>query len=98
MRRCCRRSALLLAVLLGGWTLLTASSRLVAQTAVSKNPDVVDLSEYCTVDNALKATISQTSTKLAGVPAYLGIHAAPDAQGRLVIDHVEVDSPAAKAG
>jgi M6 family metalloprotease-like protein len=89
---------LLFALLLGGWGLLTASSGLFAQSAGPKNPDPVDLGEYRTVANAIQTTISQASPALTGVPAYLGIHAAPNAQGKLVVGHVEADSPAARAG
>src|SRR5262249_8475260 len=57
-----------------------------------------DLAEYRTVDQAITTRISKASPTLAGVPAYLGIHAVPAPNAKLVIDHVEPDSPAAKAG
>jgi M6 family metalloprotease-like protein len=56
-------------------------------------------SDYHTPESAIQAKIqSSTSPPAAGPAPYLGIHLQPDAMGRLVIDDIQVDSPAEKAG
>ena len=57
-----------------------------------------DLTGYRTVEQAITARISNASPVLSSAPAYLGVHTALDATGKLVVDQVEGGSPAATAG
>ncbi len=60
---------------------------------------VPDLAEYRTVDSALTTSIAPSvSGGLAPQPAYLGVQVSLQPEMRLLIEHVEPDSPAAKAG
>ena len=55
--------------------------------------------EYRSVDKAITAKIQPTATSTTSGPAaHLGIHIQTDATGRLVIDEVQGESPAEKAG
>jgi M6 family metalloprotease-like protein len=55
----------------------------------------IDLSDYRTVDKAVTAKITPSRS---GQTGYLGVAAERDTQGRLVVEEVQADSPAAKAG
>ncbi|MCI0461418.1 MAG: M6 family metalloprotease domain-containing protein [Gemmataceae bacterium] len=57
-----------------------------------------ELADFRTVETAITARISKASPGAAPRPGFLGIHVAPDGEGRVKIDHVHPDSPAARAG
>src|SRR3954468_8494049 len=58
-----------------------------------------DNSDYRTPETAIPAKIqSAVGPAAAGPVPYLGVPLQPDAMGRLVIDDVQPDSPAEKAG
>jgi M6 family metalloprotease-like protein len=57
-----------------------------------------DLSGYRTVKDAATRAIVPPRPGMVGQTGYLGVSTARDAQGRLVVDEVQPDSPAAKAG
>ena len=58
-----------------------------------------NLADYRTVADALTTQIVKTNALLrAGQTTHLGLLVAPDKRGRLAVEDVEVDSPAAKAG
>ncbi len=57
-----------------------------------------DLSEYRTPEKAIAAKIEKTAGTPLAVRPFLGVQAAPDANGWLVVREVAADSPAAKAG
>jgi M6 family metalloprotease-like protein len=69
--------------LLGGWWLLAAE------------PAKPDLSGYRTVDKAVTAKVGVSRSGRAG---YLGVAVERDGRGRLVVEEVQPDSPADKAG
>jgi immune inhibitor A len=94
MTRCRAHSVLFLAVV----ALLALSAGQFVHLAEAQQAASPDLSEYRTVDQAVSARISKALPTAASVAGYLGIHAVPDANGKLVIGHVEAESPAAKAG
>ena len=54
--------------------------------------------EYRTVDTAIATTALHSGARLHGLPGYLGVNVQPDALGKLVVEGVEPESPAAKAG
>ena len=58
-----------------------------------------DLAEYKTVENAVAASTARDgkAAKVA-LPAYLGVHLAPEAGANPAVAAVDSDSPAAKAG
>jgi M6 family metalloprotease-like protein len=56
-----------------------------------------DLSDYRTVDKAVPAKLAKNGTRVPSA-GYLGIHVAPGPKGRLTVNEVAIDSPAAKAG
>ena len=57
-----------------------------------------DLSEYRTVDKAIAAKTGKAAIVLSSKPPYLGLHLTLGPQGRLTVDEIAIDSPAAKAG
>ncbi len=58
-----------------------------------------ELAEFRTVDNAITTRISRSLTPSTGsLPAYLGLQLEKDARGGLLVSHVDLDSPAARAG
>ncbi len=62
-----------------------------------------DLSEYRTVENAIKTEIKPATpggpdTLVRQRPGFLGIHLAADGKGRVLVAEVSAESPAAKAG
>jgi len=57
-----------------------------------------DLAEYRTIENAVTTRVSLAPPGLAGQTGYLGASVQRDGQGRLVVEEVQTDSPAAKAG
>jgi M6 family metalloprotease-like protein len=70
-----------------------------ADASKSEKPAGPDLSEFKTVDSAIKAKlVLPIATPTATQPGYLGVHAEKNASGALVIVQVEPDSPAAKGG
>ena len=68
--------------------------------AYSRPTDVPgsSFSEYRTVDTAISAAAAHTGARQHGLPGYLGVNVQPDAQGKLVVEDVEPQSPAATAG
>jgi M6 family metalloprotease-like protein len=77
-----------LACLLGGWCLLAAEP---------PKPEP-DLSAYRTVDKAVTKQIGSARTDRRGQTGYLGVSLVRDDRGRLVVEEVQPDSPAAGAG
>jgi M6 family metalloprotease-like protein len=60
---------------------------------------VKDLPDFRTVETAVTATISKAGPPAAREqPGYLGVHLTPSIKGQLAIEHIEADSPAARAG
>ncbi len=57
-----------------------------------------DLSGYHTVQDAATREISPSRAGRPGETGYLGVAVAKDAAGKLVVEEVQSDSPAAKAG
>jgi M6 family metalloprotease-like protein len=83
--------------------LLVLGSFLVAcclSVAADSKPDpkTPDLSEYRTAEKAVASTIKTALTGPAGQTGYLGVSVERDGRGRLVVEEVQPDSPAAKAG
>ncbi len=78
---------------LGFAFLLTA--HLLAAEPTTKGPD---LSEYRTVETALKAKDIKSKQVSESQPAFLGVLLEADPNGKYVITDVATDSPAAKAG
>src|SRR5438046_1310801 len=70
-----------------------ACSALAADTTPGAKGDV---REYRMVDNAVAATIVPAGA--AAQTGYLGAAVQTDANGRLVVEEVQLNSPAAKAG
>jgi M6 family metalloprotease-like protein len=83
-------------VLLTGWLLAGADPT--PKTPPQEGKNLPDLSGFRTVDKAVTTTISLAAPTAPTQPAYLGVHLDPDKGGRLVVAHVESDSPAAAAG
>jgi M6 family metalloprotease-like protein len=58
-----------------------------------------DTNDYRSPDSAITTKVQpMTAPAMAGPAPYLGVHLQPDAVGLLVIDEVQPDSPAEKAG
>ncbi len=95
-----RPLAALLACLALGWTLTAAEPTAPVKKPEAKAPALPDLSQFKTVDTAIKTRVSLAASEdqPAPQPGYLGIQVAADAGGRLVVAEVEADSPAARAG
>jgi M6 family metalloprotease-like protein len=74
-------------MILVGWTVLRADT---------PNSATVDVRDYRTVENAATAKI--VPAVAAGQTGYLGAAVAKDAEGRLVVEDVQPNSPATKAG
>jgi M6 family metalloprotease-like protein len=70
-------------LLLFGWNLVAAEP---------------DLSAYRTVDTAITASLTKAGVTATPRLGFLGVHVAPTPQGRLAIDEVAANSPAARAG
>ena len=75
--------------------LLSACLCLSPATAADSAPD---LSEFRTVATAIKAQITNIVQETTGQPGYLGVRVEPGKSGKLVVQEIEADSPAAKAG
>ena len=58
-------------------------------------PAKIDLSDYRTMDKAVTAKVTPSRS---GQTGYLGVAVERDVQGRLVVEEVQPDSPAARAG
>src|SRR5262245_31643431 len=54
--------------------------------------------DYRTPETAITAKIQSAPTGTGGPAPYLGVHVQPDAMGRLLVDDIQPDSPADKAG
>src|ERR1041384_7571854 len=67
------------------------------KTAAKVSMDM-ELSEYRTVAQAKTATISRTNAAVSAHSGHLGVAVMSDKGGRLVVESVEVDSPASAAG
>jgi M6 family metalloprotease-like protein len=65
------------------------------QRAVAAEPD---LSDYRTVEKAIPAKTGKGGPTTAPRPVFLGVHLAAGPKGRLLVEEVADDSPAAKAG
>jgi M6 family metalloprotease-like protein len=61
-------------------------------------PPKPDLSGYKTVNDAATRAITPPRSGQAGRTGYLGVSLVKDAQGKLVVDEIQPDSPAIKAG
>jgi M6 family metalloprotease-like protein len=72
-------------------TRLAVAVALLLPTAVAAN----DLEGFRTVETAIPAKIAKDTRSESARPGYLGVHLAP---GKLVVQRVGVDSPAARAG
>ncbi len=57
-----------------------------------------DLSEFQTLDKASTTTARAANSASQGQSGYLGVHVVTSPQGKIVVDDVAIDSPAAKAG
>lgn len=57
-----------------------------------------ELADYRTVEKAVTTRISNSLGGKIGQAGYLGVHVQLDARGKLLLDQVGPDSPAAKAG
>src|SRR5262249_28596426 len=81
--------------LLGGvpW-LLTDTDIVSAQDAKKEDP----LADFRTVETAITTRISKAAPVTTVQPGYLGIHVINGDGERVVIAHLQADSPAAKAG
>src|SRR5437016_14328323 len=91
-----KRCSLVLFVFLGfAWAVPAQNPA--KDTRPAKTP-AVDLSEFRTVETAITTRISKASPRSNGQPAYLGVHLDAKNDGRLVIAHVQADSPAAHGG
>jgi M6 family metalloprotease-like protein len=82
--------------------LLTISFFLIAlangAAQTPKTGPALDLAEYRTVANAATTKIASGDASSNGQTGYLGVAVARDDKGRLVVEEVQIDSPAAKAG
>jgi M6 family metalloprotease-like protein len=61
-------------------------------------PGLPDLSAYRTVITAISTQIVKSASVRAGQSGYLGVNVAPDKRGRLMVEDVDAEGPAAKAG
>ncbi len=77
-----------------GVALILSGGRLRADDS----PPKPDLAGYRTVKDAATRAIVPPRAGLAGQTGYLGVSTIRDDQGRLVVEEVQPDSPAAKAG
>ena len=68
-----------------------------AEGAQAKSPGQPNWADYRTVTNALTTTIRTNSTGSA-LSGHLGVQVGLDKRGKLVVQSVEVDSPASTAG
>jgi M6 family metalloprotease-like protein len=67
--------------------------------AVAVDPTLdPDLTEYRTVEQATKARLAASDISTLPAHPYLGVEAANGANGKVLVQEVAVDSPAAKAG
>ncbi len=94
MKRRFPRSICLLALS----SLLALSASLFAQAPDVQKQAQPDLTGYRTVDQAIAGKIAGATSNSAHTPAYLGIHAVEEADGKLIVDQIEPESPAAAAG
>jgi immune inhibitor A len=81
-------------LLLGACLLAQTPDAAVAPQSVP----VPDLKGYRTVDTAITAKVSAATQDGDGKTGYLGVSVLPDGQGHVVIDQVQPESPAEKAG
>src|SRR4249920_1086804 len=58
----------------------------------------IDLSEYRTADKAVTVSLKPAIAGAAGHTGYFGASVQRDGQGRLVVEEVQLGSPAASAG
>jgi M6 family metalloprotease-like protein len=61
-------------------------------------PSKPDTSDYRTVETAITAKLTKAVSADSGVTGYLGAALMRDGENRLVVEDVQADSPAAKAG
>jgi M6 family metalloprotease-like protein len=57
-----------------------------------------DLKDYRTVETAITTKVSATGPERAAKTGYFGVAVAQGQQGRVIVEDVQTDSPAAKAG
>lgn len=57
-----------------------------------------ELADYRTAANAITAPAPAAVAVEGTLPGYLGVHAAPDARGRIILSEVQADSPGSRAG
>ncbi len=69
-----------------------------ASALAADSPPTDDLAEYCTVKTARTREITPARPGHAGQTGFLGVSVVRDPAGPLVIDRVQPESPAAKAG
>jgi len=80
------------------FALLSISTLGLARASAQPSASGADPEGFRTTATALKTQVRQAPDNLPGRSGYLGVHLNPDAKGRLVIEDVELDSPAAKIG
>jgi M6 family metalloprotease-like protein len=97
MARLSIRCLLALAPLLAGACLL-AHAQTPEPQAAPKAAAAPDLKDYRTVENAILAKVSAANPDGDGKTGYLGVSVQRDGQGRVVVEEVQAESPAAKAG
>jgi M6 family metalloprotease-like protein len=68
-----------------------------SQQPSDEKAELPDLAEYRTVETAITSRLSGAGPAQLKQPAYLGVHVVADS-GRLVVEEVAADSPAARAG
>jgi len=86
------RHLLALGCVLAGWC------HLAAEPIAAPKVILPDLSEYRTVEKAVAAPLIPTRPGVAGQTGYLGLAVERDGRGRLVVEEVQAESPADRAG
>jgi immune inhibitor A len=97
MSRLWFRGVLFVSLALAGVSLLAQAQTPDIQVAPKAEP-ALDLKDYRTVDHAIIAKITAANAEGDGKTGYLGVSVVRDGQGRVVIDEVQPESPALKAG
>ncbi|HEY2951061.1 MAG TPA: M6 family metalloprotease domain-containing protein, partial [Verrucomicrobiae bacterium] len=84
--------------LLLGLALAAQTAQPAASTAAIQSHLLPDLSGYRTVATAITTQVVRTAKATVGQSGYLGVSVAADTRGKLIVEEVEADSPAARAG
>ncbi|MBM3890469.1 MAG: PDZ domain-containing protein, partial [Verrucomicrobia bacterium] len=83
----------------GSWVALVFLALAAASHSAGQASSAMsDLSEFRTVTTAIKTQATNIVQEAAGQPGHLGVRVEPGRSGKLVVQEIETDSPAAQAG